>query len=118
MKNLLPRISIYLTAIFFLCSPVIVRADGSCANMKISHIGTNPVAPSGVEVWLQNLTGAACGSIAANEVAQFYLSATNTDRTLAVVLTAITLKKNVWVYYTGTAAPYIPAFLSVLYVTD
>lgn len=111
MKKVFPRFFVCLITISFLSLPAIVLADGVCADMKIVNVGISPSSPSGVAVWLQNITDAACGSISPGDVAQFNVSTTNTDRTLAVALTAASSKKNVWIYYAGIEAPYTIAYL-------
>lgn len=118
MKLFTSRICVLLVCVVLLGSPAVVLADGACSNMKIVHIGMSSIAPSGVEMWLKNESGTACGTVAANATAQYYLSTTNTDRSLAVLLTAASLKKNVWTYSVGSASPYLLAFVSIENVTD
>lgn len=118
MKQFMSRICMLLVCAVLLGSPAVVLADGVCANMKIVHIGISSVAPSGVEMWLKNESGAACGTIPANGMAQYYLSTTNTDKTLAILLTATSLKKKVWTYSVGSASPYILAFVTIENATD
>lgn len=118
MKRFMAKVCMLLVCAGLLSSPAVVIANGVCASMKISHIGMSAAAPSGVEMWLTNVSGATCGAIPANGVAHFYLSTTNTDKTLAVLLTAASLKKNVWTFSVGGAAPYTLASVSILNVTD
>ena len=117
MNNFLPKVFFSLTLLLF-SLPATVFADGVCKTMKITHVGMSPAAPSGVELFLTNTTTAACAGIQPNVPTQMYLSTTNTDKTLAVILTAASLKKDLWAYITGTQAPYIVAFVQVLNITD
>ena len=41
-----------------------------------------------------------------------------TDKTLAILLTAASLQKNVWVWASGTGQPYVIGFISVKNISD
>lgn len=81
-------------------------ADVYCTSAAITMIG--PVAPSvpagGALVILRNDSGAAVGTWAAGTARQFFLSEVIKNQGLAVLLTAFSLDKKVWVSIAGTAA--------------
>ncbi len=113
------RISMFMSALVItLLFPATNVFAGACSNITIQHIGTSPVPPSGVEVWLKNESGTACPEVPAGPAVQTYLSSTNTDRTLAVMLTAASLGKKVWVYMAGASAPYTIGQVQVLSITN
>jgi hypothetical protein len=62
----------------------------SCAKMQPTTVNTS-------SAWLKNVTGSACGTLANNTSVFVQLSSTDTDRQLAILLTAVSLGKNVWV---------------------
>lgn len=120
MKTGLSKLFTSLAIACILSIPSLVLADGVCDPMKIQHIGTSAAAPSGVEIWLKNESGKTCGggTIGTVNPNQFWLSTTNTDRTLAIILTAASLRKNLWVYVSGNAPPYIISFVQVKNISD
>jgi hypothetical protein len=118
MKKSSSKILLLFAAISFLLSANLVLADGVCSKMKIVHVGISSGTASGAAVYLQDLSGSGCLAISPGGIAQFYLSTNNTDKALAVMLTAASMKKNVWVYATGSGAPYTITNLQVLNITD
>lgn len=97
-------------ALLFALSLMVVFACGSnaiasqdCDNMHIGSVATSPYTDSGVAVHLRNDNGSACGNLAAGAETEFYISSDNTDRTLAILLTAMSLNKKVWVQISGDA---------------
>ena len=78
-------------------------AATTCSSMHVDSIATTSVTDSGVSVYLRNDSGAACGNAASGSSTKYYLSNTNVDRTLAILLTAVSLGKNVWVSISGSA---------------
>lgn len=66
-------------------------AQFTCAKMEGTTINTN-------SVWLKNVSGAACGSLANGAQRYFLLNPANQDPLLAVLLTALSLNKTVWVH--------------------
>ncbi len=100
-----------LIAIAIFAIPSGVFAAGACDNLTIAHIGVSGSAPSGVEVYFKNESGKSCTDFPANTAVQTYLSTSNTDQMLAILLTAASLGKKVWVYSSGSSAPYTIAFV-------
>lgn len=107
--------SVFAVALFSIPASVFA---GTCDNLTIQHIGTNPSFTSGIEVWLKNNSGVACPEVPAGPAVQTMLSTTNTDQTLAVMLTAASLGKKVWVYLSGGGAPYTIGFVQVKSITN
>lgn len=66
----------------------------SCAKMKPMLVNTN-------STWLMNVSGAACGTLANGQQRYFLLNASNQDALLAILLTAVSLDKTVWVNALG-----------------
>lgn len=78
-------------------------AATACSNVHVAGVATTGATPSGIAVRLKNTNTTACGSLPAGTALKYYLSTTNTDQTLAILLTAVSLGKLVWVSIAGTA---------------
>ena len=65
-------------------------AQFTCAKMEGTLINTS-------SVWLKNVSGAACGTLLNGASRYFLLNPSNMDPQLAVLLTALSLNKTVWV---------------------
>ncbi len=74
-----------------------------CDNVIAKGIATTSVTPSGMSVRLVNNSGAACATDWANgsEVKFFLANDQNVDRSVAIILTAISLGKPLWVDVSG-----------------
>jgi hypothetical protein len=72
-------------------------AQFTCAKMEPTLINTN-------SVWMKNVSGAACGTLANNTARYFLLNPANQDPLLAVLLTALSLNKTVWVHAAADVA--------------
>ncbi len=76
----------------------------ACNNATIAGVATTStsITPSGMTVRLINGSGKACATDWANGAhVKFYLTADNTDRSLAIILTAMSLGKTLWVDVSG-----------------
>lgn len=111
-----------ILGIFFICLsialPTIVLASGACNGLTIVHVGISVPSPSGVSIYFKNETSTPCPDFAVGATKEVYLATTNTDKALAILLTAASLKKKVWAYTTGTSQPYTLAFLQVKDITQ
>lgn len=63
----------------------------TCAKMQPTLINTS-------SVWMKNVSGKACGTLANGAARYFLLNPSNQDPLLAILLTALSLNKNVWVH--------------------
>ena len=63
----------------------------TCAEMEIVQVSQN-------STWLKNVSGADCGNIANGEQQYFVLKPILSDKLLAILLTATSLDKTVWVH--------------------
>ena len=77
-----------LTCVFAASS---FAATFTCAKMQ-------PALINATSVQLVNKTGAACGPLANNAMQLFQLDAAKNDQFLAILLTAASLGKTVWVF--------------------
>lgn len=80
-------VAVALTFVFAATS----SAQFICAKMEPTLINTS-------SVWMKNVSGAACGTLANNGSRYFLLNPKNSDPLLAVLLTALSLNKTVWVH--------------------
>ncbi|MCF8057508.1 MAG: hypothetical protein K9K37_12840 [Desulfocapsa sp.] len=80
-------------------------ADVACSNVYVHGVATTSTAvtPSGMSIQLRNDSGVACDGWAAGSTVKFFLSTEGTDRTLAIILTALSLGNNMWVSVSDTA---------------
>jgi len=67
-----------------------------CGVMSVVSIASVETLQSG-QVWLKNETGAACGTVAAGENGLYNLPPNTSDKAMALILTAISLNKKMWV---------------------
>lgn len=65
--------------------------DFKCAKMQPTLINAN-------SAWMKNVSGGACGTLANNASRYFLLDSNNSDPLLAILLTALSLNKTVWVH--------------------
>ena len=74
-----------------------------CDNVTAVGVATTSATPSGMSVRLVNGSGATCASSWANgaEVKFFLANDQNVDRSVAIILTAISLGKPLWVNVSG-----------------
>lgn len=102
---------VYLAVLLLSLSMILpssILASGPCDNLTVVTIGTttSPSIPSGIQIYLKNETNVACIDFPVGAMRLVNLSDQQTEKTLAVLLTAASLKKKVWAYTVGTAAPY------------
>lgn len=91
--------------VFFLGLAAGTSSAFTCSAMKITYVGGTDYVASGAGIWAQNVSGAACGALANNASQQFVIADTaNADKKLAIILTAVSLGKNVYINATGTGA--------------
>ena len=57
-----------------------------------------PVFVTTTSTWLKNVSGAACGTLAAGKQRYFFLTPGQSNPQLAILLTAISLNKTVWIH--------------------
>ncbi len=92
MKNTLKVASgLFLAVVLTLVLSVSsFAAPFTCPKMDAMIVNTN-------SVWLKNVSGAPCGTLANGEQRYFLLNAANSDALLAILLTSVSLTKPVWV---------------------
>lgn len=91
----------------------VVSANATtCGVMSIVSIASTDTGDGG-QVWLKNETSAACGNVAAGGNYLFNLPSTNTDKTLAVLLTAMSLGKNLWAAFDDSTDPGVIQIIAV-----
>jgi len=72
-----------------------VRADPlTCPVMQVIKVGPT-------STWLKNVSGADCGAVLNGKQISLTFDPNNSDKLLALVLTASSLGKNVWVHAGG-----------------
>ncbi len=76
----------------------------TCGVMSIVSVASTDNG-SGGQVWLRNDTTANCGSIQAGGQKLFNLPPTTSDKTMAVILTAMSLQKKLWVAFDDSTDP-------------
>lgn len=77
----------------------------SCSVMSIVSVASVETIDSGAQVWLRNETSEACGSIPAGGQKLFNLPPNTSDKAMALILTAISLDKNLWVAFDDSTDP-------------
>ncbi|MCL7487088.1 MAG: hypothetical protein M8357_02795 [Desulfobulbaceae bacterium] len=75
---------------------LVFSASGFAATFKCGAM--QPALINATSVQLVNRTGAACGPLPAGTMQLFQLDANKNDQLLAILLTAASLQKTVWVY--------------------
>ena len=104
---------IMLVVAMILALSVVISANATtCGVMSIVSIASTD-SGNGGQIWLKNNTSAACGNVSAGGNYLFNLPSTNTDRTLAVLLTAMSLQKKLWVAYDDSTNPGVLQIVSV-----
>ncbi len=106
------RIAVLTVAIFISLFAVVAANAQTCGIMSIVSIASIDSGDGG-QVWLKNETTAACGNVAAGANYLFNLPSTNTDKTLAVLLTAMSLGKNLWAAYDDSTSPGVLQIVSM-----
>jgi len=92
-------------AVFFMALTVGTSSAFTCTAMKVTYVGGSDYVASGTGIWATNVSGAACGALANNASQQFVIADNaNADKKLAIILTAVSLGKNVYINATGTGA--------------
>ncbi len=99
--------------VFFISIFALVSANATtCGVMSIVSIASSD-SGNGGQIWLKNETSTACGNVAAGANYLFNLPSTNTDKTLAVLLTAMSLDKNLWVAFDDSTDPGVLQIVAV-----
>lgn len=104
--------AMWVVAISISVFAVVSANATSCGVMSIVSIASIDTGNGG-QVWLKNETAEACGNVAAGGQYLFNLPSTHTDKTLAVVLTALSLNKMLWVAYDDSTDPGVLQILSM-----
>ncbi len=99
------RIMVILAALVLSLCTIVSANAATCSKMTITSISASSSLSNGASVWLQNDTSVACGTIAAGGKMLFYVGSTHTDKTLAVLLTAMSLNKQLWVSFDDSTNP-------------
>ncbi|MHB1348542.1 MAG: hypothetical protein ACYCYR_01595 [Desulfobulbaceae bacterium] len=95
-------VKVFGLGVFFLGLAAGTSSAFTCSAMKITYVGGTDYVSSGAAIWAQNVSGAACNALANNAVQKFIIADTaNADKKLAIVLTAVSLGKNVYINATG-----------------
>jgi len=94
-----------------------VTFAAGCNNVKAVGVATTSVTPSGMSVRLTNNSGGTCaGSWANGSTVKFFLpDGQNVDRSVAIILTAISLDKPLWVDVSGGTTG---SFINVVNLTN
>ncbi len=106
------KIAMLTVAIFISLFAVVSANATACGVMSIVSIASIDTGDGG-QVWLKNETTAACGNVASGANYLFNLPSTNTDKTLAVLLTAMSLGKNLWAAYDDSTNPGVLQIVSM-----
>ncbi len=77
-----------------------------CSAMKVVKVGPT-------STWLQNVSGDKCGAVKAGKQISLTFDPNNSDKLLAIVLTASSLGKNVWVHAGGDVNGSIVDVISI-----
>gem|GEM_PF-3390178 len=87
----------------------------TCGVMSVVSVASTD-SGSGSQVWLKNESGASCGTIVNGGQKLFNLPSTTSDKTLAVILTAVSLNKKLWVAFqdTATVDPQLPGMIQIV----
>ena len=76
----------------------------TCDMMSVVSVASTD-SGSGAQVWLKNETTGSCGVIASGGQMLFNLPSTTADKTMAVILTAMSLQKKLWVAFDDSTDP-------------
>lgn len=102
-----------LAVAFFVSIFAVVSVNAAdCGDMSIVSIASID-SGNGGQVWLKNETSAACGDVAAGASYLFNLPSTHTDKTLAVLLTAMSLNKNLWAAFDDSTDPGVIQIIAI-----
>ncbi len=85
------------TVMFSLVLSATTSFAGVCGTMSVVSVSSDESIPSGSRVWLQNETSATCAGIPPGYKGLFSLPPNTSDKAMALILTAISLNKNMWV---------------------
>ena len=84
-----------------------------CGVMSVVSVASYEAITSGGQVWLRNDSGVACGSVAAGGQKLFNLPSATADKTMALILTAISLDKKMWVSFDDSTNPGMVLIMSM-----
>ena len=89
-----------------------------CGDMRVLSIASNESLSSGAQVWLMNEGTTDCGPVKPGGRGLYNLPANTSDKTMALILTAISLGKTFWIYAPSdpddSTDPYTPGELSIV----
>lgn len=106
------KMAMLAVAILISLFAVVSANAATCGVMRINGIASTDTGDGG-QVWLKNETTAACGVVQPGTQYLFNLPSTNTDKTLAVLLTAMSLGKNVWAAFDDSTNPGVLQIVSI-----
>ncbi len=87
--------------------------SATCGLMEVVSTAASTNASSGAEVWLRNVSGVDCGTLKNGDAKLFNLAPDTADKTMAVILTAISLGKKVWCAYDDSTDPGLLQIISI-----
>ena len=90
-----------------------IAATVNCGVMSVVSVASYEAIASGGQVWLKNDTGAACGTVAAGANVLLNLPSATADKTMALILTAISLDKKMWVSFDNATSPGMVLIMSM-----
>lgn len=88
------KIIVFCITSLFVFSSMSQAAELKCAAMDVKLVGESGL-------WLKNVSGGSCGSIANGSQEYFVFKEANLDRQLAIALCSVSLDKSVWVNALG-----------------
>lgn len=92
--------TVSVTATFSSAEPLI------CPAMRVVKVGPT-------STWLKNVSGTNCGAVAAGKQISLTFDPNNSDKLLAIILTASSLGKKVWVHAAGDTNGSIVDIISI-----
>lgn len=95
--------TVFVTCCLAMALGAVTSFAAGCDNVTAAGIATTSVTPSGMSVRLTNHSGGTCAGSWANgaEVKFFLADNQNVDRSVAIILTAMSLQKPLWVDVSG-----------------
>ena len=97
---------VFLLALILGFAGTASAAPLTCPAMKVMLVGPT-------STWLKNVSGSACGAVADGKQINLTFDPNQADKLLALVLTATSLGKNVWVHAGGDVTGSIVDVISL-----
>lgn len=104
--NIMMTMAAFLVSFTIGLAETTYAAPLTCASMKVMKVGPT-------STWLKNVSGAACGAVLNGKQISLTFDPNNSDKLLAIVLTASSLGKNVWVHAAGDVNGSIVDVISI-----